>query len=485
MTTEVKIAKPRTAKSFAGLWNNSGEDTVINGNAELPDMYRRQNRLVGQVLDACIILHVYEQLKQGNDFDSLEKLLPKKFSKEEFAELAKTTDDKKLHRLVEMAKEKKPVEQLKNHRLLVTKKDWQNYTTAFREYLWESIKREEKIKDLPGSHDAVTIPAEPIMPEDPRIIAVNEKIKPTIQLLNCGPKAHKAIDKKAKRKGSDISELRDINRVGVLPTKLEYAKDFIKIMELLNPDKAITDKEDGHKIIPRLYEEQPEVRLNGYYNQKLFVAQDRCLERDKITRGNEGTVAEIKIVPAAMHVAEKLSAAIKQVLNMFDGDKIYISDNPADVAQIQENRRELEKELAKQKPAFTAIAKKNDLEHYVDKWPKFDKKKENDPKTYKKLKNDLIELATEIHVDAMLNEHRTWKEEYLRTAIIQKLSRDPKKNGHINGQLPTDITLTDRLGKSWLERIAESGHLDLKQIEKEVKIEMGLSKPKQAQAHSR
>jgi len=101
----------------------------------------------------------------------------------------------------------------------------------------------------------------------------------------------------------------------------------------------------------------------------------------------------------------------------------------------------------------------------------------NDPKPYKKLKNDLIELATEIHVDAMLNEHRTWKEEYLRTAIIQKLSRDPKKNGHINGQLPTDITLTDRLGKSWLERIAESGHLDLKQIEKEVKIEMGLSKP--------
>ena len=129
MTTELKIAKPRTAKTFASLWNNSGEDTVINGNAELPDMYRRQNRLVGQVLDACIILHVYEQLKQGNDFDSLEKLLPKKFSKEEFAELAKTTDEKKLHRLVEMAKEKKPVEQLKNHRLLVTKKDWQNYTT--------------------------------------------------------------------------------------------------------------------------------------------------------------------------------------------------------------------------------------------------------------------------------------------------------------------------------------------------------------------
>lgn len=490
MTAEVKTAHPRTAKAFAGLWNNSGKDTVINGNAELPDMYRRQNRLVGQVLDACIILHIYEQLKLRSDFDSLEKLLPKKFSKEEFAELAKMAEEEKSHKdgepskllpkLVEMAKDKQPVKQLKNHRLLVTKGQWKEYVEAFREFIWESVKRDYKIKDLVESRSAVTIPAPPIMPEDPRISAVNERIRPTIQLLNCGPKAHKAIEEKVKRKGSDVCELRDINRVGVLPTKLEYAKDFIKIMELLNPDKAITDKEDGHKIIPRIYEEHPEVRNNGYYNQKLFVAQDRCLERDKVTKGNEGTIAEIKIVPAAMLSAEKLSAIIKQVRNKLDGNKVYISDNPADTAQIQENRKELEKEYAKQQQEFTALAKKIGFEHYEDKWPKFDKKKENDPKTYKKLKNDLIELATEIHVDAMLNEHRTWKQEYLRTAIIQKLSKDPKKNGHINGQLPTDITLTDRLGKSWLERIALSGFLDLEQIEKEVKIEMGLSKPKHA-----
>lgn len=503
MTTEVKIAKPRTAKTFASLWNNSGKDTVINGNSELPDMYRRQNRLVGQVLDACIILHVYEQLKLGSDFDSLEKLLPKMSSKEEakkeFAELARMAEAEKLHKdgepskllpkLIDMAKDKQPVRQLKNHKLLVTKAKWKEYTQAFSNYLDESNKREEKIKELqlPGNHDAVTIPARPVMPEDPRIIAVNEKIKPTIQLLNCGPKAHKAIEEKVKRKGKDICELRDINRVGVLPTKLEYAKDFIKIMELLNPDKAMTDKEDGHKIIPRIFEEHPEVRHNGYYNQKLFIAQDRCLERDKVTKGNEGTVAEIKIVPAAMLNAEKLSATIKQVRNKLDGDKIYTSDNPADAPKIQENRKDLEKELAKQRQEFTALAKKMGHEHYEDKWPKFDKKKENDPKIYKKLRNDLIELATEIHVDAMMNEHRTWKEEYLRTAIIQKLSRDPKKNGHINGQLQSDITLTDRLGKSWLERIAKSGHLDLQQIEKEVKIEMGLSKaPKHThQTHAR
>ncbi len=449
MAAKAETEKPTSAAKFASLWKNPGKEAIFNGNSEIPNVYIRQNRLVGQVLDACIILHVYEELKRGTAFHQLKFFFPD-FTEDKFKDLAKSTDKKKLQKLMKMAKEN----QLVNHYALVSSEDWENYKATYRKAQKESPDK---------------------LPEDPRIIAINEIITPTIKLLNSGHKTPKATEAKAKRGERDICELRDINRVGVLPTKLEYAKDFIQIIKLLNLDKKI-----GNSKLPRFYEEYPEVLRNGYFNQKLFVAQDRSFGNAETT-DNTATIAEIKIVPAEMSYAEKLSAATKQVVNLLDSKIKYISDDPNDAKEIKNNRDDLRTKYNEQKEKFEKLASATNKKY---KWPKFDPDKENPQEAYDNLRNDLTYLSIQLHVDAMMEANRTWKEEYLKTAIKWEL-KNPKPKERSYSKLPPDILGVDEDKKSWLERIAESGHLDLKQIEKEVKIEMGLSKPpKQAhQAH--
>lgn len=459
MVTKVKAEQPISAARFAGLWKNPGKEAIFDGNAEIPNVYIRQNRLIGQVLDACIILHVYEEIKRGASFQSLEFLLPNKFDETKFATLKALPDKQKLQKLVGMAnEEQKPENRLRHHRLLIVPEDWENYKAEYR----------NAQKESPDN-----------LPEDPRITVINKIIAPTIKLLNCGHKTTKATEAKAKRGERDICELRDINRIGVLPTEVEYAKDFIQVIKLLNPDKKV-----GKTKIPRFYEEAPEVLRNGYFNQKLFVVQDRRFGRD-VTKDNTATIAEIKIVPAEMLYAEKLSAATKQVVNLLDSKIKYISDDPDDAKEIKNNRDNLKTEYNKQKEKFEKLVSGTNKKY---KWPKFDADKAKSQEAYDNLRNDLTYLSIQIHVDAMMEADRTWKEEYLRTVMRKELGASQSRPTNI-----PDIMGQDHDGNIWVEKVAISSGIDLdyirggifgeKWIEKAAKQAQERQAPKQAHAH--
>lgn len=520
-----ELKKPKIVKNaaeFASIWNSNKEE-LLNRNpevkTEIPNIYRRQDRLVGQVLDACIILHVYEELKDSKGFNSLRFLFPDKdFKQKDFDALSRMAQEDKellkagkpsklLPMLVEMATKedkqlKKTGKQLKNqekelkdytlsnHTLLFDQEKWIDYKKKFKNYILELDKHE-------GSH---TIPNIAI-PEDPRITKIKDDIQTTVQILNCGPKKHTAIHEKAKRISGDVSELRDIVRIGVLPKKLEYANDFIDIMKLLNHDKKVDA--DGHTA-SRIYVDRHKVCNNGYFDRKILVAQDRLNDKDpkKVTKSNVGTIAEVKVFPAGMHQAERLTAVIKQVLNLFEDKEIrYTTANPNDHdTQVELNRDRLAIEYAKQKLEFKKLTEK-DGESYKDKWPAFDlqkmsKEEVNYPETYQKLKDDLNKLAIVIHVDAIMDEHRTWKDEYLRTVIRQELVKNPKwevpqdlppgapKLEPDDPRLVPSITGLNDEGKCWLRKIANTKSIDLEDIERKVKAELELEKAaKQAQAH--
>ncbi len=461
---------PRTAKTFTANWETPELEHLINGSCDIPNIHQRQNCLVGQTLDACVVLHVYEELKDGSHFDSLKPFFPKKFSEKQFSELANAPDEKKLTMLVEMVQNKNPAKRLLSHRDLIQDKEWNKYTKAFQDYVVELNLRHE-IKKKNYEHDLeVELPDLPTMPADPRITAVNDRIKPTIQLVSSGPKEEPAIKAKVQRKNANVRELRDVNRVEVLPVRFEYAQDLIKIIQLLNPPKLV----HGHEI-PRVFEEQAEVSSTGYFNQKIFVALDKCADRENATKGNVAVVTEIKIVPAEMLEADKLTATTKPIIDKLGSTIKYTSDKPEDSTEIKLNRRILEVSYAEQKKAFEKLVGENNAGY---EFPKLNKQHMDDPKTYEKLRSDFHELTTRIHVDAIMKENRTWKEEYLKREKIQELSGDPDKKEKINHHLPTDITRTDRLDESWLKEIAKSGNLDLKSIEKSVKSEMGLQRAK-------
>jgi hypothetical protein len=89
-------------------------------------------------------------------------------------------------------------------------------------------------------------------------------------------------------------------------------------------------------------------------------------------------------------------------------------------------------------------------------------------------------------VDAIKNENRTWQEEYLKTAIIQELAGSNKNYlDKINRKLSTHLPRTDKLDHSWVEEIAHSGNLDLKEIERKLREEFGLGKPPQSSSRHR
>lgn len=464
------IINPRTAKSFTTNWKTPELEHLIHGSCDIPDIHQRQNCLVGQVLDACVVLHIYEELKDRSHFDSLKSFFPDKFSEKQFSELVNAPDERKLAMLVEMVQNKKLAKRLLSHRDLIQDQEWDKYIQSFKVYV-RDINLRNEIKKENYEHDLeVDLPDLPTMPTDPRINAINERIKPTIQLVSSGPKERPSIEAKMQRKLTNARELRDVNRVEVLPVRFEYTKDFIKIIQLLNPPKLIR----GNKI-PRVFEEQSEVSNTGYFNQKIFVALDKCADRENATKGNVAVVTEIKIIPEKMLEADKLTATTKPIIDRLGSRIKYTSNKPEDSAEIRLNRRILEVLYAEKKKEFEKLVSENNFGY---EFPKLNKQHMDDPKTYEKLRSDFHELTTKIHIDAIIKENIAWKEEYLKKAKIQEFSGEPDKKEKINRHLPTDITRTDSLDESWLKEIAKSGNLDLKSIEKTVKMEMGLQRAK-------
>ncbi len=487
----VKVLHPKEAMDFVELWSIPGSDHLIHGNADFPNIYSRQDRLVGQVIDACIILHVYEEIKQDASPNSLKPLFSGgDFRENDLNNLKKLPDNKKakggselLNKLIEMSQETHGL-RLKSHSDLLSKKKWDAYIKEFTKYRdeYEELEADKAASEAlahSGSYmpniiknKAAATSYDLKMPEDPRVTIINKEIKRTIRILNPGPKSKDSMDSKAENKGNvEITSFRDLNRIGVLPVKTEYANDFITIMANLNPAKTV-----DHNQIPRFFEEQAEVFSHGYYNQKLFVALDRCKDRKGgVTKGSVASIAEIKIIPAKVLDAENLTSITKSVRKALTRPENYIAYNTNDREPVKKRLR-LEKIYNSSKIAFDSLVKSLGLPYQ---FPELNltKENENNPKTYESLREKFDALSTRIHIDAIKKENDTWKAQYIRTALMQQLAGSDETYLHkINRKLPTHLPRTNTLDNSLLEEIASSVNprWELENIKEDIKKDFAL-----------
>jgi hypothetical protein len=487
------VQAPRTAKQFVAQWNVPDVDALINGNEQFPDMYHRQDRLVGQVLDACVVLHVYERLKRQDSLKTLSFFFPAELSVGEIETLERQekthpgANEEKLTLLVKMSQERSVLKRINGHRTLVPEPTWNNYLSAFKHFQEEEKKYETEVKIAIREHGNIDhLRSAPKRPPDPRITAINEHIRSTIQLLDPGPKEPGAIKRKDQKKKEQV---KDVNRIGVLPVTPEYAKDFIKIMELLNAPKVISPHggEGEGRRIPRLFEEPAEIFENGYFNQRLFLALDRPKTRTGRTLDNTATIAEIKIVPSAMVRAEKLTDKLKPLMEECSIPSKYTAQAQDFTPALMESRHEqLKEDYIKKQRAFTEQIQKYRKE---DKSYTFDYKLPPFPadaklvknETYTHLRDQLMVLALKINEDAIRSENKDWQWEYLTTGVFQKIcdnddffKRDAEK---LNTK---DIQRMDNLIGGVMKRIAEANSWDLKAIES--KMRQGYSEAKWKEA---
>ncbi len=477
--------QPRSAKEFLFQWDVPKQDDLISGNDQFSNLHKRQDRLVGQILDACIILHVYERLKQKTHFEELHKsFFNGRISRSEIETLEKIptgnmsdeekrhVDEEKLKLLVEMSREKIPLKRLRSHRDLIKPSAWQNYVDLYTHY--KQQKEDYMAEATLALVNASKPGPAPVPPEDPRIKAINDMIKPTVRLMNSGPKELLAIQSKMRRQGLPAEELRDLNRIGVLPVTPEYRDDFIRIINMLHPPKIIA-AEGCNKELQRVFVEAAEIKANGYYNQKLFLALDRDNTAEGITDGNAATIAEIKIVPSALNIADKLTSVTKAVVRRLrDNPEQYTIKNKLDKRHIEKLRIALKADYAEKTDEFEELLTKFKL---VDKGklryalPDFPKDTElNKVTAYRDLADKLYALSKQIHLDAILYEHPDWQKEYLKTALFQRLcSNKPEFKKDAESVLPTNVQSIDVLDNKAIRQIAEANHWDIKSLETNIK----------------
>ena len=448
-----------SAKQFVDAWDvPTDTQEHLYGNKQLSDIHTRQARLVGNVVDAAIILHVYEKLLDNTSLEELALFLPKTGLKpQEIDTLTGADNDAKLAQLITMSKSAR----LMNHNF-VSQDTWDRHKAKFELYK-DQLKSGEVHSSLISS------------PPDPRIKAINALMGSTIQILNPGPKEEEAIRNKLNRQHVNIQDLKDINRLGILPKNPQYAEDFIKIIELLNPPKNVNNNGTPAKL-SRIYEEPWEVFENGYFTQKLILALDRN-HAGNPTGGKAATIGEIKIIPPSMLQAEKLSALIKPLIEQTSIPSLYISTKPKDGSknkddEIEKQRRErltedyADKlgqfgrkiaEFKEQQNKQPSRGKKIDYDSY--RFPAFPQQNLlNKPQAYQALNKALLELSRKIHAEAVMAENFEWQKKYLETALIQ---RDDHKN--LKSKDDKEAR-DDRMSMEWLQKIADVHGLSLKGI---------------------
>lgn len=491
----------RSTKGFVNSWETPDRKTLIDGSEDeksFPKMSHRQDRLVGDVLDACVILHIYEQLKQGATVASLSFFFPGgNLTQDEVHKLEAGSREVRLQTLMDISQEGRPDKRMLTHRYMIQQPAWNYYHKAFAGYESNLETYKKGAIEYIGSQGSLEgFRRPPVMPPDPRISATNEHIRGTIQLLNPGPKDLNALDKKGRRKDEDVTKLRDMNRVGVQIRKPAYVEDFVTIMEMLYPPKHITHDGKGRDL-DRMYDEGAEIHENGFYNRKLFLALDRTGESDNSkTRGNLAAYAEVQIKPPSMQRAEKLSAVLKSLKDDLQDPAPYMitSNKPGHKERVQNERNLLKKRFIEKRTEFYRLIgdfRKEDKDYAPKyKFPAFPNDEAlKQHATLVNLRQELVAISLRIHVDAIKTEERDWQREYVNTGLKQWLrmtERGYRKDSRnvLNKQFDRDQKhRTVQYGV--LEEVAGHNSWDIKEIERKLKEEMTQEKWKKPAGHEK
>lgn len=496
------VLRHKTSKTFAADWQGRyNVDDFFSGGEHFPDIYRRQDRLVGAVMNAALGLYVYEELKQDTAVDNLGAFIvpqAQKSLKEDVAEIRKKSNVAErnaalFERVTRLMDEKGVI----SHMHLIEGDKWQNYCDARDQYNQTIKDYMKSLHDWEQDRHQSPPPAATWekAPPDPRIAAANEKVSKILEIYSPSPKTESSVRAKMEEharkygsKGYKVgSHIRDFNRLLILPSTPEVASDFFRILEHVSPPKQ--DK-DGKKH-PRVYEEPWEVTNYGYFNKKGLVAMDRLMESgtEKRTEGIEGMLGEIKVVSKQMRIAEGLTGPVREMFRVLHDIRQYIPDSAGkkvDTAKIKRNRDKLHELYEKSKKTFEERCE----EHFPGGAPyKFPenliKGTESKASSYTTMSHKLEDLLLKINTDQLAQEQgHEWSLLFLRTAIQQRMVADRTKTGlqHKKDAQQGEEALAI-IPSPWLDKVAKSKYLDVRQIEQDVK--KGLPRSRQSAGQER
>lgn len=440
---------PRSAKEFARAWQlGVSADGLITGQteqAEFPDAERRQDRLMGKVLNAMLVLYVYEELKEGGSLELLQRAgmihppFPLPSSGEDA--LASTA-----HRLEEIRNIRDPEQRkeplmalvleladkhcIKSHRELVSDDVWNNYVAMRSNYNVQEKDYNQRVTewDAQGRQGRPPQWHGQEKPVGPRANVVNTITRKWIEVYSPGQKPESSLLSKLRRKGYEggtdfrgAAEIMDMCRVMIMPYAPAVAEDFLQVLSHQYPPKEVSAGE----TFPRMFTEPWQLTQYGYFDRKAYVAMDRLASSNTKDRTDNlhGMVAEIKIVPETMRVAEKITAPVYAALRELDDIARFFPDShsQARAKKFSEDRQSFRLVYNRAKTAFDTLCTEEGKSY---KFPVFKEKQENRKETYTTLKDELVKLQIRINTDAINEARSEWPEQYLHTAYYQQADRD-------------------------------------------------------------
>lgn len=471
-----------TAKRFAAEWTKrKSVEELLEG------AHRRQDKLVGIAIDAAVVTHICHELANGKTLNSLRTCLrldendifvsdrgPTLLKLHDLESTFKTlndsiTDKKERLKVITDIVLNMLVKQnvIVNHLNITDDTGWDKYVRARSLYL---------SYDNPFGHGVSK-------PQDPRVIVCNERVGASLTIKDNGAKTLASVESKLARKSTKGKltfnasvDIKDINRIMILPTRPEVADTFYKVMEWQTAHSVAAqaaDVGDDYRNRRHLFVENWAVKPWGPFDRKAYVALHN--ESNGSIIEDDVNVAEIKAVGPAMDKAERLTALIYALQRELDDIRRYFPPR-GEIKKEGELRKKgdktgnyQEERLLFQKKYDTLSQLYNILaeDYFEDRikgkkglppefcFPPPIKDFDRAP-DYENLRLALIRLNQEINIDALKHEQdaRSWAEKFAFTAYYQHAARAEASWGKARKHQITDREVeTARFDEGLLKRI--------------------------------
>ncbi len=494
------MRQPRKAKEFASAWQRGIQpDQLFSGqteNATFPDAQRRQDRLIGLVVNTMMELYVYEELKEGHNLEMLIRtgiLQPEEGLAEKVQTIRKLPDaDTRNEALMGLVMELTDQGKIKTHRNLVPDATWDKYKTPRENFnaAQEHYEQEYAAWNEAGSRGPMPR-LDMEKPQDPRVASVNEITRKWVALVDSGPKPRASLESKLRRKGyqegkdfKGTAEIRDMSRVLITPDTPEVTEDFLQLLSHHLPAK---EHEHG-KSFPRVYKEPWGVTPYGYFDHKTLIALDRLSESDtsECSQGLHGMIGEIKVVPKEMLHAEKVTSPVYSVLRELSDSNRFMPDSQStkNSGRYEAERNKLMLTYEKQKAKYMTLCEQERLPLKQFPFPELKQKQLNRPDTYTTLANQLTELQQNINAYYLSSAGAEWTRTYLFTAFYQQAGTNPKTQ-EAKARQKAEEKVTMPPPSTFLSKIAAAHDLDASAIQRKAYEQWQREHPRQAKTVQR